>query len=398
MKREMNMEQLLHGIKEQLNENLIHIVISNQRKKTDFIKVKVRPIMVQDHLVFQASRQVGPQVIHENYTAEQLLPRIGEWLLQDFKQLELKSKTTTITAMISKKGKATVKIKKETNRSKGTLEHNRKKEYLLEEGVPVPFLIDLGVMTKEGKIVHARYDKFKQMNRFLEFVQDILPALPQDRPITIVDFGCGKSYLTFAMYYYLHEKKGYPVQMIGLDLKKDVIAKCNRLAEQYGYQHLKFLVGDIKDYEELQQVDMVVTLHACDTATDYAIDKAVKWGAKVILSVPCCQHELNGQMQCDKLQPVMQYGLVKERVAALVTDSLRGQLLEYCGYHTQLLEFIDMEHTPKNILIRGMLEKKPKTEKEKQQVWQSYCKCKELLQVQPLLEKLLLDKKEEICK
>lgn len=385
------MKQLLTNIQQQLNEDLIRIVISNQRKKNEFTKVKIRPILVQEQLVFQASRQVGPQVLHENYTAEQLLPCIEEWLFQDFKQLELKSKTHTITALISKKGKVTMKSKKEANQGQKALEHNRKKEYLLAEGQPIPFLVDLGVMTKEGKIVHARYDKFKQMNRFLEFVQDVLPALDRNRPITIVDFGCGKSYLTFAMYYYLHEQKGYNVRMIGLDLKQDVIAHCNQLAEKYQYKNLTFLVGDIKDYDGLEQVDMVVTLHACDTATDYALAKAVKWGAKVILSVPCCQHELNGQIQSEELKPIMQYGIVKEKVAALVTDSLRGQLLEYQGYHIQLLEFIDMEHTPKNILIRGILEEKQKPAQAKEQVWNDYIRCKALLHVNPLLEKLLAE-------
>jgi len=172
--------------------------------------------------------------------------------------------------------------------------------------------------------------------------------------VTILDFGCGKSYLTFAMYHYLKELKAYPVRIIGLDLKADVIAHCNELAQKYGYSGLQFLVGDIAQYEGVDAVDMVVTLHACDTATDYALDKAVKWGAKVILSVPCCQHELNQQIENELLQPVLKYGLIKERMAALLTDALRAEILESKGYQVQILEFIDMEHTPKNILIRGV--------------------------------------------
>ena len=202
--------------------------------------------------------------------------------------------------------------------------------------------------------MNSRYDKYRQINRFLEFIEDILPNLDQDRESTIIDFGCGKSYLTFAMYYYLKELKGYPVRIIGLDLKEDVIEHCSRLGRQYGYEGLSFCHGDIASFEGVEKVDMVVTLHACDLATDYALEKAVNWGARVILSVPCCQHELNGQMENSLLRQVLQYGLIKERMAALYTDAIRAQVLEYRGYRTQILEFIDMEHTPKNILIRAV--------------------------------------------
>ena len=238
------------------------------------------------------------------------------------------------------------------------MSHDRKKKYVLEEGVPVPFLQDLGVMTQDGKIVHAKFDKFRQINRFLEFIEDILPALSREREITILDFGCGKSYLTFAMYYYLKELKGYDVNIIGLDLKEDVIKKCNGLAQKYGYDKLHFLHGDIADYEGLQKVDMVVTLHACDKATDYALAKAVEWDAQVILSVPCCQHELNSQIHNELLEPVLKYGILKERISALLTDGIRAELLEAKGYSTQILEFIDMEHTPKNLLIRAVKNEK----------------------------------------
>jgi len=213
-------------------------------------------------------------------------------------------------------------------------------------------------------VVKSRYDKFRQINRFLEFIEDILPKLDRDRENTIIDFGCGKSYLTFAMYYYLHELKGYEIRVIGLDLKKDVIERCNLLARRYGYDKLTFYHGDIADYEGVSEVDMVVTLHACDTATDYALYKAVSWGAKVILSVPCCQHELNRQISCEMLEPVLRYGLIQERMAALCTDAFRAELLERRGYRTQILEFIDMEHTPKNLLIRAVYDGKRRENKE----------------------------------
>ena len=237
---------------------------------------------------------------------------------------------------------------------KNSLSHNRKKNYILEEGRMVPFLVDLGVQTKDGKIVNSRYDKFKQINRFLELIEDILPRLDRSKESVILDFGCGKSYLTFAMYYYLKELKGYDIRIIGLDLKEDVIAHCNELKDKYGYGKLSFLVGDIASYTDVDAVDMVVTLHACDTATDYALAKAVQWGAKVILSVPCCQHEANRMMENELLQPVLQYGILKERMAAIMTDAVRANLLTAKGYDTQILEFIDMEHTPKNLLIRAV--------------------------------------------
>ncbi len=246
----------------------------------------------------------------------------------------------------------------------------------------MPFLIDLGVMTKEGRVVKSRYDKFRQINRFLEFIEDVLPSVERGREWTILDFGCGKSYLTFAMYYYLKVLQGLDIRIVGLDLKEEVISRCTKLAEAYGYDKLSFLTGDIASYEGLEQVDMVVTLHACDTATDYALEKAVKWKARVILSVPCCQHELNRQMDCPTLQPLLKYGLIKERIAALATDALRAGMLEQKGYRVQILEFIDMEHTPKNILIRAIYTGKSVQDEK-------LTRCMEFLGVEPLLGKLL---------
>lgn len=337
-----------------LNKNLAKIIMSNPREKDGIRKVEIRPVLLKGELCFQASAYTQKQVQHYNLSAGEVCERTAEWM-QNMKQLEALHPDGRVHVLISKKGKMTVKRSKagcpvpETD-----LSHNRKKKYILDPSVQVPFLVDLGVQTKEGKIVQARYDKFRQLNRFLEFIEDIVPELPKKREMVMIDFGCGKSYLTFAMYYYLHELKGYDVRIIGLDLKEDVISNCQKLAEKYGYEKLTFLTGDIADYDGVDKVDMVVTLHACDTATDYALDKAVRWGAKVILSVPCCQHELNGQIHNDLLQPVMKYGLIKERMAALFTDAIRANLLEEAGYQVQVLEFIDMEHTPKNILIRGI--------------------------------------------
>ncbi len=353
----------MEHIQEFLNEQLIQIVLSNSRKKEEVSKVKVRPLLFRGNLVFQAEEFKGKQAFHRNMGREETEKYLEDALRDTFRQMEVTSALGTMQVLVSKSGKQTIKAK--INREQGrqpqkltTLEHNRKKRYILEEGKPVLFLQDLGVMTGEGKIVRSKYDKFRQINRFLEFVEDILPKLPKDRKVRIIDFGCGKSYLTFAMYYYLKEIKGYEIQITGLDLKEEVILHCNSLAEKYGFDRLKFLCGDIASYEGAKETDMVVTLHACDTATDYALARAVRWNASVILSVPCCQHELNKQMENPLMEPAFQYGLIRERMAALYTDAIRAQILENHGYRTQILEFIDMEHTPKNILIRAVKEGK----------------------------------------
>ena len=346
-----------------LNETLIRVILSNPSSKDGVIKICARPVLKNKSLLFQIEEYTKTQVFHKNLTAGDAGSYLTGKLFSDtssqtasFKNALVETKSFTANVLVSKKG--TITIKKKMNASpkqtKISLSHNRKKKYILEEGIPVPFLIDLGVMTQNGSIVNAHYDKFRQINRFLEYIEDILPSLPTGRELRILDFGCGKSYLTFAIYYYLKVLKGYPVRITGLDLKEDVIRHCNELAVKYGYDKLEFLCGDIAYYDGCSQVDMVVTLHACDTATDYALAKAVGWGAKVILSVPCCQHELNKQMKNDLLSPVLHYGILKERMAALITDGLRAQILEANGYRTQILEFIDMAHTPKNLLIRAV--------------------------------------------
>lgn len=379
------MERLKHILEEQLDENLSQIIISNPRRAALAQKVKIRPVLLKEQLNFQVTEYKGKQVFHENMEKQSVEEYIITQMSDFFGQMVLESTTKTVNVLVSKKGTVTIKQKVQKKEVKPQeLSHNRKKRYILEEGVAVPFLVDLGVQTKDGMIVKARYDKFRQINRFLEFIQDIVENLPKGRELTIVDFGCGKSYLTFAMYHYLKVMKGFDIRVIGLDLKEDVIAYCNELKDKYGYEKMSFTTGDIKEYTGVDAVDMVVTLHACDTATDYALEKAVKWGASVILSVPCCQHELNYQMKNAELSAVFQYGLLKERIAALMTDGLRAELLEQCGYEAQVLEFIDMEHTPKNILIRAV--KNPgKTTRD----FTKYENCCKALGVTPTLGRLL---------
>lgn len=376
-------KELNQVLRESFTIDFISAVLSNPREKEELQKVKIRPLLKGGELYFQLEEFRGKQAFHENVLAEEAVTKTGE-LMQLFKQMQIETKKFSCTVLISKKGKVTIKKKAVSGKVKEVdLSHNRNKKYILQEGTPVMFLQDLGVMTADGKIVRTRFDKFRQINRFLEFIEDILPKLPSDREVTILDFGCGKSYLTFAMYYYLHELKKYDVRIIGLDLKTDVIRKCNELSEKYGYEKLRFLEGNIADYTGVDEVDMVVTLHACDTATDFALAKAVGWKAKVILSVPCCQHEMNEQIQNEILHPALKYGLIKERMAALFTDALRAEYLEREGYDTQILEFIDMEHTPKNILIRAV--RTGRAHENREEIKQ----LEDFLHVTPTLGKLL---------
>lgn len=381
---EGNREQITELISDTANGELYQIILSNPRQKDKIAKVKIRPVMLKGSLLFQETAYAGTQVFHKNFDKDALAERIAEYMAEDFRQCEIETVRERATVLVSKKGKINIKRKRVCGKKKVDLSHNRTKSYILEEGTPVPFLIDLGVQTEDGKIIKAKYDKFKQINRFLEFIEDILPTLPKGRKLQIIDFGCGKSYLTFAVYYYLNRIQGLDVEIVGLDLKEDVIRRCNELAQKYKYEGLHFLQGDISTYEGRQnmpgerqldkeqeagaeyigKVDMVITLHACDTATDYALAKAVKWGAEVILSVPCCQHEVNKQIDCRELMPVLKYGLLKERMSALITDGVRANLLEENGYDVQILEFIDMEHTPKNILIRGIKKREWSSEKK----------------------------------
>ena len=320
-----------------ISDKLIDMVISGQKNKSEdkAVKVRIRPVILKNEIEYQVSEFVGRKVLHSNHSAADVKKKIIDYMTEDFKQAQINMTDAAATILSSKSKTLTCKYKKAGQlKVQRDLSHNRTKKYIIQEGKPVAFMIDLGVMGQDGKIIRTRYDKFRQINRFLEYIEDILPKLD--------------------MYYYLKELKGYNIRIIGLDLKADVIEHCNELRTRYGYDKLDFYVGDIATYKDVDKVDMVVTLHACDTATDYALAKAVKWGAEVILSVPCCQHEANRTIKSDILSPVMDYGILKERMAAIVTDAARAKLLTANGYDTQILEFIDMEHTPKNLLIRAV--------------------------------------------
>lgn len=302
---------------------------------------------------WQIEKFTEKQAFHENVKENEISSCVYTLFENKFQQITAYSAETEFSIRKTKKGKILTNKKKATQSVEKIDAHNRVKDYFLEEGTVIPPLVDMGVFTNDGRIVKSMYDKYRQINRFVELVDDVLRRYSKNE-IQIVDFGCGKSYLTFIVYYYLTKIREIKVNMIGLDLKKEVVEKCNQAAQKYGYTGLHFEVGDIGRYTQTNPVDMVLTLHACDVATDYALAKAVEWNSEIILSVPCCQHELNQQMQSDEFSLFTRYGIVKERISALLTDAIRANMLEANGYKTQLVEFIDMAHTPKNILIRSI--------------------------------------------
>lgn len=349
------MEKLEELISNVINGDFISAVISGRRNKsTETQKIKFRHIIIKGTAYIQATEYINTLVIHKNMDFEEAALYILNAMKDTFKQCQIKTHNMEYNILVSKKGRVTIKSRNADNAADIAIHHNKAKNYLLKEGQPVDFLVELGVMNKEGYVIKAKYDKFRQINHFLQFIDDIVTTISSKQEVKIIDFGCGKSYLTFAIYYFLKEIKGLDVNITGLDLKEDVIEKCNNLAKKLGYDKLEFLNGNIADYNGTDSVDMVVTLHACDTATDYAIAKAVEWNAKVIMSVPCCQHELNSQINNDLLNPVLKYGILKERMSALITDGIRANLLNENGYEAKIIEFIDMEHTPKNLLIRAV--------------------------------------------
>lgn len=383
MQFEQMKEELLQRIN---NKQLVNATVSQPRQKSNEIKrIKLKPIELKGIYHIQLEFQFERILKHENITMEKFGELLDE-ILEQFRQLHIQFVNEIVQIQLSKKNKVLWKSEK-SKEKQVNLSHNRKKQYLLDDATPYPFLIRLGVQTEDGKVKKQKYDKFKQINRFIEFIDDSLDHLPKDKQIRILDFGSGKSYLTFALYHYLKIEKGLNIKVTGLDLKKEVIEECREIASDLQYEDLEFLVGDINDYNEETAVDMVVTLHACDVATDMALARAVKWGAKVILSVPCCQHELNRQLNSPALNIMTQHGLIRERFAALATDSIRAEILTLVGYETQVLEFIDIEHTPKNILLRAYYHgQKPTIEQRKR-----YDEFVQFLSAKPFLQNELQD-------
>ncbi|MGH4141167.1 class I SAM-dependent methyltransferase [Clostridium sp.] len=347
------MENLKNAINEIIQQDILKLVISNKSNKdVEFNKIIFVLKEDKEKQYYQIEKYTDKQIFHENISIDILEEKLLDTISSNYKQVDAWSNTTTFDLKISKKGKAHLGRKKGDNIKLANKGHNKEKNYILKEGMIIEPLIDLGIFTKEGKVVNSMYDKYKQINRFVEIIDDEITR-NDFKELTVLDFGCGKSYLTFVLYYYFVNIKKINVKMIGLDLKEDVIKKCNDIAKRYNYENLHFEIGDINGFKYTNSVDMVITLHACDTATDYALYNAIKWNAKMIFSVPCCQHEFNSQIKTESLSILTKYGIVQERISALMTDAIRANILECAGYKTQLLEFIDISHSPKNILIRA---------------------------------------------
>lgn len=377
------MDQIKSLLQECLFEQtFIQIIFSNKRKKSlPYKKVTIRPITIQGDIVYQAEYHYENKVIHENLHNNEVLNTCQSLILQDFKQVNIFVKGEDIQILASKVTNPKI-IRKEGTKTPGSLSHNQQKKYLIPDQTPCDFLIRLGIMGPDGNVFQKQYSKFRQINRFLEIVQDIFPKLPKDRPIKIIDFGCGKAYLTFALYHYLKVCNHQEVEITGLDLKADVIEFCNNVATDLAYEGLTFELGDIANYAS-DHADMVVTLHACDTATDYALINAVKWNTGIILSVPCCQHELFNQIENPLHKPLLKHGIIKDRFTELLTDGLRGLKLESKGYDVSMIEFTSLEHTSKNIMIKAV-----KKGKENKKAAMEYAALKEFYQVTPTIDQL----------
>jgi SAM-dependent methyltransferase len=361
----LNIQELINN---SLQENkFIYGVFTTPRNKSEipYKKITVRPISIKNENVIQFEKFTDKQAFHENYTYAEAADEIVNLIVHQYRNINIFSEDADYQLMVSKKGSIKV-IEKEPTKQQKIEDHNKKKQYIINENEPCDFLIQLGVMNKSGQVYTKKYDKFKQINKFLEIVDDSLKGQKLEDDFMIIDFGCGKAYLTFALYYYFYFIRKIKVKIIGLDLKDEVIEFCNETAKKLEYENLDFIYGDIRDFEYKSNVDMIVTLHACDTATDAALVKAIRWNTDIILSVPCCQHEFYNKIDNLALEPMLKHGLIKERVSSLVTDSLRSLFLETKGYKVQLMEFIAMEHTPKNILIRAVKTNKNnlKTNKE----------------------------------
>jgi len=366
--------------------NIIKIILSNKRKKTlNIKKVDIRPVIIKGERLYQFEFFYDNKATHLNLDSKTSTDKIIELMDINFKQCNIFTSENDINILASKLDKPRIV------RHKPTMEacvpsHDNTKNYIIEDGKPCDFLIELNVMTKDGNVIPKHYSKFRQINRYLEIIDDIYEYLPKNRTIKIIDFGCGKAYLTFAIYHYLKELKNLDVQIIGLDLKKGVIDFCNEKANCLGYTGLKFLLGDIVEYKS-DYADLVVTLHACDTATDFALMNAVKWNTKVILSVPCCQHELFNQISNDIHEPMLKHGILKDRLTEYLTDGLRGLKLESKGYDVSMIEFTSLEHTSKNILIKA-IKTGHENDAKAQNAINEYAKLKDFYQVNPSIDLL----------
>lgn len=380
-----DLELLLQKVFDE-GDTLIKMVFGGKRKKSlEYDKVTIRPLLLGGELAFQAEFVFPKKVTHQNMAKDEAYACALGFVNEDFKQVNIFTAQQDYQVLASKPESPKI-IKRQATLKCVSLEHNREKQYVIPDGKPCDFLVRLGVMSPEGKVFQKHYGKFRQINRYLEIVEDVFPYLPKDKTLKIIDFGCGKAYLTFAIYHYLKILKNRDVEIIGLDLKQDVIGFCNKVAADLHYEELKFLMGDIADYTN-DNADMVVTLHACDTATDYALMNAVHWNTKVILSVPCCQHELFDQIKNDIHQPMLKHGILKDRLTEYLTDGLRGLKLEAKGYEVAMIEFTSLEHTARNIMIKAVKVASSNSDKSKK-AQAEYESLRDFYHVSPTIDTL----------
>jgi len=392
----MQKDNILFELIEDIQKDKFIKIVFSDRQNGNFSKIIIKPLSLKTGKNIQIESFKDNKAFHKNIELNNLqeIENTLKEYIENFKQILLQIENLDISFM--KKKERFIKKENKNNLIKNSNEHNKKKQYILNEGDKIDFLIELGLMSAEGKILKSSYNKFKQINKYLEFIDDVIEELKSkkliDNHINILDFGCGKSYLTFALYYYLkHYRKDLSFSIVGLDLKKDVIEFCNKLAQKLNYENLEFLNGNIKDYDKSKEVDLVFSLHACNNATDYSLEKALSLSAKAILAVPCCHHEFFEKIQKSKnsdfyntLKIMLDNGVVLDKFATLATDSFRSLTLELCGYKTKMIEFIDTEHTPKNILIRAIKSKSSNLREKLKE----YNRLKEFLGIQPLLEDL----------
>ena len=352
----LDKNELKKQLENTIDKNSIESVsISNPLKKTEdkAFKIKTEPINLKGELKYQISEYIGQKVIHKNVDSENIFDEIINAMYDNFKQCNITANKYCTILMNKKKQFTLTGVKENINSKMIPKEHNKAKNYIISEGEYVDWMYQLGLMDKGGIVLKHRQKKFRQINKFLEMLKDIEREIPENS--VIVDMGCGKSYLTFAMYHYFNIINNKNVEIRGYDLKKDVVEYCNDLSRKFGFKNLKFYCEDIANIENTdERIAMIITLHACDTATDYAIYHGIRWGCRVMMNVPCCQHELFHQMKNDNMNIMLNHGIIKERFAALLTDSIRARIIEIMGYKVQVMEFIDMEHTPKNIMIRSV--------------------------------------------
>lgn len=377
------------------NKKLVKAVFSNMKGNYPYTKINIKPLIIKNNFFYQFEQFQNNKAYHSNLTVQESIEKLDD-ILNSFKQYMIFA-TDGDYQIIKGKNDFNIKVTKNCREIK-SLEHNKTKNYLLEEGKPIPFLIKLGVMGENGEIFKDSYNKFRQINKYLEFIDDTIKELKNKKlikdSIKFVDFGCGKSYLTFALHHYLKNIKDMKFTIIGLDLKKDVMDYCNKIAKELNCENLEFITGDIKDFDKLKDVDIIFSLYACNNATDYALLKGLELNANAILAVPCCQHEFNQKMSNNKKSeffntefPIGKHGILLEKFTSVATDAFRAQALELCGFKTQVMEFIDMEHTPKNILIRGIKDNIKKETLEKK--FAEYTVFKKFLGIEPILDELL---------